>query len=1060
MSKLYVNNIYPQSGTDVVVSGNLEVSGTFKAYKFDTIVEGSTTHLGSTSFGNDSADTHSFTGSLHLSGSGFTITGAQAGSATITLKADQADDSADTTTVSVTDGGDFTIDCAGDIVLDADGAEITFKDAGTQYAKFSSATGHELTGALYVSGSVILGSVSDHQLYLSGALTASTDSVILDDKKIYFGTNTDGYIEYNEDGDNFLTISGSAAGLALSGTIVEVATNIKIKDDKKLYFGTNNDAYIEYDEDGTDELILSGAQGGIDIQAPDGVADGLTISAGGAAYVTLDTTSGEQTVTANKELVLAAGGIVNDDQKLVFGSGDDAHIEYNENGDDFLVISGSAAGLALSGTIVEVATNIKIKDDKKLYFGTNNDAYIEYDEDGTDELILSGAQGGIDIQAPDGVADGLTISAGGAAYVTLDTTSGEQIVTANKEFVFAAGAVVEDDQKLVFGSDDESHIEYNENGDNFLSISGSAAGLALSGNVISFDPESVDSGSIAGLGSYLGITSTGQIVLTSSAGGDGSPGGSDTQVQYNNGGSFGGVASLTYNDSTGHLTVIDDKKLYFGTNNDAYIEYDEDDTDELILSGAQGGIDIQAPDGVADGLTISAGGAAYVTLDTTSGEQVVTANKELVLAAGGIINDDQKLVFGTDDESHIEYNENGDNFLTISGSAAGLALSGTIVEVATNIKIKDDKKLYFGDGSDAYIEYNEDGDNYLTISGSVSGLVLSGGAVEIATSMIMADDKKLYFGTDDDAYIEYDEDGTNELIISGAQGGIDIKVPEGVSDSLTISAGASAYMTFDTTADEETVNMNKEVTIVSGLLVKDDQKIVFGNDDDAHIEYDENGDNYLIISGSATGLALSGGIINLESDTLIKDNKKFYFGNDDDASIHYSATTDHLVISGAHEIGTVISGSAVELSNNTNLVFGRPSLLANDTGCGEMVYFGTGSGPLVAGALYFLNETGGWSSASADATGSGNNALLGLALGGDPADDGLLTRGYFDVHTYFSGAYVTGSTMYVCSTADGYITDFAPTGGDNYVRAVGHAITTSKVIYFNPSCDWVEISGD
>ena len=64
--------------------------------------------------------------------------------------------------------------------------------------------------------------------------------------------------------------------------------------------------------------------------------------------------------------------------------------------------------------------------------------------------------------------------------------------------------------------------------------------------------------------------------MIASGGGSGSPGGSDTQIQYNNGGSFGGVASLTFDDSSGHLTVIDDKKLQFGTGNDASIEYDED----------------------------------------------------------------------------------------------------------------------------------------------------------------------------------------------------------------------------------------------------------------------------------------------------------------------------------------------------------------------------------------------------------------------------------------------------------------------------------------------------
>ena len=50
MSKLYVNEIYPQSGDWIAVSGNLDVSGTLTAYEFNTIVQSETTYLGSNSF--------------------------------------------------------------------------------------------------------------------------------------------------------------------------------------------------------------------------------------------------------------------------------------------------------------------------------------------------------------------------------------------------------------------------------------------------------------------------------------------------------------------------------------------------------------------------------------------------------------------------------------------------------------------------------------------------------------------------------------------------------------------------------------------------------------------------------------------------------------------------------------------------------------------------------------------------------------------------------------------------------------------------------------------------
>jgi hypothetical protein len=51
---------------------------------------------------------------------------------------------------------------------------------------------------------------------------------------------------------------------------------------------------------------------------------------------------------------------------------------------------------------------------------------------------------------------------------------------------------------------------------------------------------------------------SGQIVNKTISGGTGSPGGSDTQVQFNDGGSFGGDAGMTYNKTTDTLTVAGD----------------------------------------------------------------------------------------------------------------------------------------------------------------------------------------------------------------------------------------------------------------------------------------------------------------------------------------------------------------------------------------------------------------------------------------------------------------------------------------------------------------------
>ena len=185
---------------------------------------------------------------------------------------------------------------------------------------------------------------------------------------------------------------------------------------------------------------------------------------------------------------------------------------------------------------------------------------------------------------------------------------------------------VNDDNKLYFGTGIDASIEYNEDGDDLLVISGSATGTVISGSKLILDTTTVASGAIAGPGSYLGVTTAGQIVLTASAAGGGStsPGGSDTQVQYNNGGSFGGIASLTFNDGTGDLNIIDDKKLFFGTNSDASIEYDENGSDKLIISGAHGGIHVSGSGGltvaVNDGLTVTSAtdDTPVITIENTS----------------------------------------------------------------------------------------------------------------------------------------------------------------------------------------------------------------------------------------------------------------------------------------------------------------------------------------------------------------------------------------------------------------------------------------------------------
>ncbi|MAH47768.1 hypothetical protein CMI37_18245, partial [Candidatus Pacearchaeota archaeon] len=101
-----------------------------------------------------------------------------------------------------------------------------------------------------------------------------------------------------------------------------------------------------------------------------------------------------------------------------------------------------------------------------------------------------------------------------------------------------------------------------------------------------------------------------------------SPGGSNTQVQYNNSGAFGGSANLTFDGSTlavtgsmtlsststisGDMTFVDDVKVTLGTGGDADLYYDG--TNVILLPGVvgNGSVGIGSTNfGPSDGSTVT-----------------------------------------------------------------------------------------------------------------------------------------------------------------------------------------------------------------------------------------------------------------------------------------------------------------------------------------------------------------------------------------------------------------------------------------------------------------------
>ena len=164
----------------------------------------------------------------------------------------------------------------------------------------------------------------------------------------------------------------------------------------------------------------------------------------------------------------------------------------------------------------------------------------------------------------------------------------------------------------------------------------------------------------------------------SGGGGSGTPAGSDNQIQFNNRGSFGAITPFTFDDT--NLKIADDTKLIFGTNDDAFIRYDEASTDYLVISGSSAGISlsgtiVQIDGQLRGGSPLQIVGGIEIVPDPSGG---TTSMK---------FGDNIKLFFGQDSDSYIMFDEASSDHLEISGSANGIVLSGSALYVDQKIGV-------------------------------------------------------------------------------------------------------------------------------------------------------------------------------------------------------------------------------------------------------------------------------------------------------------------------------------------------------------------------------------
>ena len=120
---------------------------------------------------------------------------------------------------------------------------------------------------------------------------------------------------------------------------------------------------------------------------------------------------------------------------------------------------------------------------------------------------------------------------------------------------------------------------------------------------------------------------------------------------------------------------------------------------------------------------------------------------------------------------------------------------------------------------------------------------------------------------------------------------------------------------------------------------------------------------------------------------------------------------------------------------------------------GDVVYFG-GTTSMDAGKIYYLNSSGNWALADADAE-STAKGMLGVALGAASDTNGVLIRGMV---TLDHDPGTIGDTVFLSTTA-GQASSTAPSGNGDIVRVVGYCLdSTHGQVYFNPDGTFVEVT--
>jgi hypothetical protein len=353
--------------------------------------------------------------------------------------------------------------------------------------------------------------------------------------------------------------------------------------------------------------------------------------AGFGSYLTLVTANGEERVQFNKNIDVREEIHMVDDKIVAFaadegGTGFSGSLKYVSNADVFEISGSTANGVNISGSLslsgpagakygIE-AGQVNFEAATVTSLSVSDGNITNVGDIALDSISADGTD--IDLVMSDNSETALEIKEGSNVYLQFDTSNGFEGIFAKKEFEFQAGANMDDDKKFSFATDE---------GD-------------------------------SGASGSLGYVSSADVFEISGSGANGlSFSGSANFNGYGLEAGAGSFTSLNVND--GNITNV----------GRILLDTIAADANDVVIS---------LTDNRAAALDVLEGANSYLKFVTTDGQEEITAGKELVLSQGGLVADDQALVFGNDDDGSISF-ISAANVVRFDGGSSGLHFNDTSV---------------------------------------------------------------------------------------------------------------------------------------------------------------------------------------------------------------------------------------------------------------------------------------------------------------------------------------------------------------------------------------------